>query len=137
MRIYRTKHFAEGVSFVVFALICLVLVAFQGFNALYCAAAVVLLALAGFKLMKCFSQRDIDGILPERLMEKDGYVIQKSAYTVMRIFCIALHAAMLILLIAYWAVKLPALMAAVITLCGVDVFLFIVILLVNGHYEEH
>lgn len=137
MRIYRTNDFAIGLAFVIFAVVCQLLMAFQGFDLLYCLASLVLIALAFLRLMKSFSPADKEKYLARRLVEKDDYVILKSSYKVMQIFCVVLHVVIFALLVCYWITNWLTVLISALTLCGVSVVLFGLIVAVNGHYEEH
>lgn len=100
------------------------------------AAAFITAVWAVGDLYDAFHKRPIEERLAEQADERDVFLAMKSSRTAMNVFNKTLVFASVVLFWVYAKFDVLFLLPVAVTLCGVELFLFVLLLCVNLYYEK-
>ena len=108
----------------------------QGVSLRHLIGAAILAALGAVELWLAFSPKNMEEEIGIKADERALFIATKSGHMTLRILSGLLFAGAMLALLGYGFTKEALWMAVALTLCGVVVAMFLVLLAVNRHYEK-
>ncbi len=136
MKIRHYRPFFTGLLCWILTAGVVLLSLFQGPSLRHLAGAVILAVLGAAELWFAFSEKGLEEEMGIRTDERAQFIAVKSGHMTLGILNGLLFAGALLALLGYGLTKAAVWMAAALTLCGVIVAMFVVLLAVNCYYEK-
>lgn len=136
-KIKNTRNFIAGIITTILAAICFFAIRLDGVEPRFLVAGIFLLAWSAVNYSFAFSEKGLTESISGRLDERDQYITMKSGKMTLQILNYLLCAACFISTVLYGIFRLPFFIVVAATLCAVLIALFIIMLVVNMHYEKH
>ena len=136
MKIRHYRPFFTGLLCWVLAAGVLLLTLVQGVSLRHLIGAVILAALGAVEFWFAFSKNSMDAEMGVKVDERALFIATQSGYTTLRVLNGLLFAGAMLALLGYGFTKDALWMAVALTLCGVVVAMFLVLLAANCYYEK-
>ena len=136
MKIQHYRPFFTGLF--CWALVAVVVAAalLQGPSPRHLTGAVILAALGAVVFWFAFSRKSIEEELGAKVDERALFIATQSGHATLRVLSGLLFAGVMLALLGYGFTKDALWMAVALTLCGVVVAMFLVLLVANCYYEK-
>lgn len=134
-RVKSRRQMAAGIIALVLALLCFAML-LAGYQARFLAAGVLALAWSAVSFSLAFSQKGAAEKIAAQADERDIYLAMKSGHTALRVLAYALWGGCLASLVLYGGLRLPVLLHIAVTLCAVQILLFLITLGANLYWEK-
>lgn len=134
-RVKSRRQMAAGIIALVLALLCFAML-LAGYQARFLAAGVLALAWSAVSFSLAFSQKGAEEEIATQADERDVYLAMKSGHTALRVLAYALWGGCLGSLVLYGGLRLPVLLHIAVTLCAVQILLFLITLGANLYWEK-
>ena len=109
---------------------------FQGPSPRHLIGAAILAALGAVEFWFAFSRKSIEEEIGGKVDERALFIATQSGHTTLRVLNGLLFAGAMLALLGYGFTKDALWMAVALTLCGVVVAMFLVLLVANCYYEK-
>ena len=136
MKIKHIRPFFTGLLCWVLAAGVVLLSLVQGASLRHLVGAAILAALGAVEFWFAFSHKSIQEEMGVKVDERALFIAAKSGHTALRILNGLLFAGAMLALLGYGFTKDGLWMAVALTLCGVVIAMFLVLLAVNCWYEK-
>ena len=136
MKIKHIRPFFTGLLCWVLAAGAVLLSLIQGASLRHLIGAAILAALGAVELWFAFSPKNIEEEIGIKADERALFIATKSGHMALRILNGLLFAGAMLALLGYGFTKDGLWMAVALTLCGVVIAMFLVLLAVNCWYEK-
>lgn len=137
MKKIKDKHrFGIGVILTLLAFTCMMIVLLGQGNARFVISACLLLALAVVNYYYAFQKKGLVEEIVGAVDERDSYIAMKSCQRMVQIVNYILLGVTQVSLVLYGALQVEALLIVAVTLCGVLVLMFVVMMVVSGELER-
>ena len=136
MKIQHYRPFFTGLLCWVLAAGVVLLSLFQGASLRHLVGAAILAALGAVEFWFAFSHKSIQEEMGVKVDERALFIAAKSGHTALRILNGLLFAGAMLALLGYGFTKDGLWMTVALTLCGVVIAMFLVLLAVNCWYEK-
>lgn len=135
--IKNKRAFATGIISTIAALLCMGVIMIQGFQPRFVISLVILIAWSMVSYFTAFTQKNVTEQAAEYADERDRYIAQRSGHTALWISNYFLLGGCFFGLLLYGMFKNPVFLTVAVTLCGVLVMMFIVLICTNIWFEKH
>ena len=136
MKIKHIRPFFTGLLCWVLAAGVVLLSLVQGASLRHLIGAAILAALGAVEFWFAFAQSSLEEEIQGKADERALFIAAKSGHTALRILNGLLFAGAMLALLGYGFTKDGLWMAVALTLCGVVIAMFIVLLAANCYYEK-
>ena len=136
LKVRSPMNLVMGIFMAVMCLVCLVAYFFKDQAIRLLAAGFIVLVWAVTEFYEAFHKGPIEERVSGQADERDIYLAMKSSRTAMSIFNKVL---LLVSIVSFWVyarLDVEFLLPMAVTLCGVELFLFLLLLCVNIYYEK-
>ncbi len=136
LKVRSPMNLVMGIFMAVMCLVCLVAYFFKDQDIRLLAAGFIVLVWAVTEFYEAFHKGPIEERVSGQADERDIYLAMKSSRTAMSIFNKVL---LLVSIVSFWVyarLDVEFLLPIAVTLCGVELFLFLLLLCVNIYYEK-
>lgn len=131
------RAFATGIIGTIAALICIGVIVIQGFQSRLLISLIILVAWSMVCYFMAFTQKGAVEQATEWEDERDRYIAQRSGHKALLISNYFLFGGCFFGLLFYGISKNPVFLTVAVTLCGVLVLLFLVLICTNIWFEKH
>ena len=136
MKIRHYRPFFTGLFCWALAVGVVLLTLLQGPSPRHLTGTVILAALGAVEFWFAFSRKSIEEEIGGKVDERALFIATQSGHTTLRVLNGLLFAGAMLALLGYGFTKDALWMAVALTLCGVVVAMFLVLLAVNCYYEK-
>ena len=136
MKIRHYRPFFTGLFCWALAAAVIAAALLQGPSLRHAVGAVVVAALGAVEFRFAFSQKSIEEEIGGKVDERALFIATQSGHTTLRVLNGLLFAGAMLALLGYGFTKDALWMAVALTLCGVVVAMFLVLLAANCYYEK-
>lgn len=136
MKIQHYRPFFTGLLSLALAVGCAGLGSVYGFEARHIVGQLILLALAGISFRFAFAPKGLVEEVQGEVDERALFIATKSGHRTIQIMNVLSFSAAILALLAYTFTRQAVWMAVGVTLCGVLVVMFVVLLGANCYYEK-
>ena len=136
MKIRHYRPFCTGLLCLALCVGVLLLALTRGPSPRHLVGAVLLAALAGFNLWYACSEKSLELEIEGKPDERALFIATKSGHMALRILNGLLLAGAVLAVLGYGFTKDALWMAVALTLCGVVIAMFVILLAVNRYYEK-
>ena len=136
MKIQHYRPFFTGLFCWALAVGVVLLTLLQGPSPRHLTGTVILAALGAVEFWFAFSRKSIEEEIGGKVDERALFIATQSGHTTLRVLNGLLFAGAMLALLGYGFTKDALWMAVALTLCGVVVAMFLVLLVANCYYEK-
>lgn len=136
MKIQHYRPFFTGLFCWALAVGVVLLTLLQGPSPRHLTGTVILAALGAVEFWFAFSRKSIEEEIGGKVDERALFIATQSGHTTLRVLNGLLFAGAMLALLGYGFTKDALWMAVALTLCGVVVAMFLVLLAANCYYEK-
>ena len=136
MKIRHYRPFFTGLFCWALAVGVVLLTLLQGPSPRHLTGTVILAALGAVEFWFAFSRKSIEEEIGGKVDERALFIATQSGHTTLRVLNGLLFAGAMLALLGYGFTKDALWMAVALTLCGVVVAMFLVLLAANCYYEK-
>lgn len=136
MKIYHYRPFFTGLLCLALAVGCAALGAVYGLEARHIVGLLILLAMAGISFRFAFAPKGLVDEIQGEVDERALFIATKSGHRTIQIMNALSFTAAMLAFLAYGFTRWAVWMTVGVTLCGVLVMMFVVLLAVNCYYER-
>lgn len=136
MKIRHYRPFFTGLFCWALAVGVVLLTLLQGPSPRHLTGTVILAALGAVEFWFAFSRKSIEEEIGGKVDERALFIATQSGHTTLRVLNGLLFAGAMLALLGYGFTKDALWMAVALTLCGVVVAMFLVLLVANCYYEK-
>ena len=136
MKIQHYRPFFTGLFCWALAVGVVLLTLLQGPSPRHLTGTVILAALGAVEFWFAFSRKSIEEEIGGKVDERALFIATQSGHTTLRVLNGLLFARAMLALLGYGFTKDALWMAVALTLCGVVVAMFLVLLVANCYYEK-
>ena len=136
MKIQHYRPFVTGLFCWALAAGAVLLSLVQGVSLRHLIGAAILAALGAVEFWFAFSKNSMDAEMGVKVDERALFIATQSGHTTLRVLNGLLFAGAMLALLGYGFTKDALWMAVALTLCGVVVAMFLVLLATNCYYEK-
>ena len=136
MKIRHYRPFFTGLFCWALAVGVVLLTLLQGPSPRHLTGTVILAALGAVEFWFAFSKNSMDAEMGIKVDERALFIATQSGHTTLRVLNGLLFAGAMLALLGYGFTKDALWMAVALTLCGVVVAMFLVLLAANCYYEK-
>lgn len=136
MKIKNVRSLASGILLMLLAAACACRLLLTGFQLRVLLSALLAVSLSLVSFYLAFTHRGIEEELSRYTDERDRYLAVKSGHATVRIMNYLLLGGCWMALVLYGLTKSALALSVAVTLCGVLIAMFIIMLGVNLYYER-
>ena len=136
MKIRHYRPFFTGLFCWALAVGVVLLTLLQGPSLRHAVGAVVVAALGALEFRFAFSRKSVEEEIGVKVDERALFIATQSGHATLRVLSGLLFAGAMLALLGYGFTKDALWMAVALTLCGVVVAMFLVLLAANCYYEK-
>ena len=136
MKIMHYRPFFTGLLCLVFAIACALYGALNGFQVRHGVGLLLLLAMGGVNFWYSGSKDSLETEIRGAVDERTLFIATQSGHRAVQIMNGLIFSAAILAFLAYGFTRRDLWLAAGLTLCGVELAMFLVLLAVNCYYEK-